>query len=36
MLYLPTYYPDYNPIEEAFVKIKNLVHKAAARSKRLC
>jgi len=25
--------PDYNPIEEAFVKIKNLLRKAAARSK---
>ena len=33
LLYLPTYSPDYNPIEEAFAKIKNLLRKAAARSK---
>ncbi len=33
MLYLPAYSPDYNPIEEAFAKIKNLLRKAAARSK---
>ncbi len=32
LLYLPTYSPDYNPIEEAFAKIKNLLRKAAARS----
>ena len=25
--------PDYNPIEEAFAKIKNLLRNAAARSK---
>ncbi len=24
LLYLPSYSPDYNPIEEAFAKIKNL------------
>ena len=27
------YSPDYNPIEEAFAKIKNLLRKAAARTK---
>ncbi len=33
LLYLPAYSPDYNPIEEAFSKIKNLLRKAAVRSK---
>jgi transposase len=33
LLYLPAYSPDYNPIEEVFAKIKNLLRKAAARSK---
>lgn len=33
LLYLPAYSPDYNPIEEAFAKIKYLLRKAAARSK---
>ncbi len=33
LLYLPAYSPDYNPIEEAFSKIKNLLRKAVARSK---
>ena len=33
LLYVPAYSPDYNPIEEAFAKIKNLLRKAAARSK---
>jgi DDE superfamily endonuclease len=33
LTYLPPYSPDYNPIEEAFAKIKNLLRKAAARSK---
>jgi transposase len=33
LVYLPTYSPDYNPIEEAFAKIKNLLRKASARSK---
>ena len=34
LLYLPAYSsPDYNPIEEAFSKIKSLLGKAAARSK---
>lgn len=35
LLYLPAYSPDYNPIEEAFAKIKNLLRKTAARSKRV-
>ena len=33
LMYLPSYSPDYNPIEEAFAKIKNLLRKAASRSK---
>jgi transposase len=33
LVYLPSYSPDYNPIEEAFAKIKNLLRKAVARSK---
>ena len=33
LLYLPSYSPDYNPIEQAFAKIKNLLRKAAAGSK---
>jgi transposase len=33
LLYLPAYSPDYNPIEEAFSKLKNLLRKAVARSK---
>ena len=33
LVYLPSYSPDYNPIEEAFAKIKSLLRKAAARSK---
>jgi transposase len=31
ILYLPPYSPDFNPIEEAFAKIKNLLRKAGAR-----
>jgi transposase len=31
LLYLPPYSPEFNPIEEAFSKIKNLVRKAGAR-----
>lgn len=31
VLYLPPYSPDFNPIEEAFSKIKNLLRKAGAR-----
>ena len=33
LVYLPSYSPDYNPIEEAFAKIKHLLGKAAARTK---
>jgi transposase len=33
LLYLPSYSPDYNPIEEAFAKIKNLLRKTVARTK---
>ena len=33
LLYLPYYSPEYNPIEEVFAKIKNLLGKAAARSR---
>jgi transposase len=32
LLYLPPYSPDFNPIEQAFAKIKALLRKAAARS----
>jgi transposase len=31
LIYLPPYSPDFNPIEEAFSKIKNLIRKAGAR-----
>lgn len=31
ILYLPPYSPDFNPIEEAFSKVKNLLRKAGAR-----
>ena len=31
VLYLPPYSPDFNPMEEAFSKIKNLLRKAGAR-----
>ena len=33
LIYLPSYSPEYNPIEEAFSKIKRLVRKAEARSR---
>lgn len=33
LIYLPSYSPDYNPIEEAFAKIKDLLRKAAARTR---
>ena len=33
LLYLPSYSPDLNPIEEAFSKIKRLLRKAQARTK---
>ena len=29
---LPPYSPDFNPIEEAFSKVKNLIRKAKART----
>ena len=33
LLHLPPYSPDYNPIEEAFAKLKGLLRRAAARSR---
>jgi transposase len=33
LVYLPSYSPDFNPIEEAFSKIKNLLRKAEARTR---
>jgi transposase len=33
LVYLPPYTPDFNPIEEAFSKIKRLIPKAEARSR---
>jgi transposase len=33
LLFLPSYSPDLNPIEQAFSKIKNIVRKAAARTR---
>ena len=33
LAYLPPYSPDFNPIEEAFTKIKGLLRKAEARSR---
>jgi transposase len=33
LLYLPSYSPDFSPIEEAFSKIKCLLRKAEARSR---
>ena len=32
-VFLPSYSPDFNPIEEAFSKIKALLKKAAARTR---
>jgi transposase len=32
LLFLPSYSPDLNPIEEVFSKIKNIVRKAGART----
>jgi transposase len=32
LLYPPSYSPDYNPIEEAFAKLKHLLRKASART----
>jgi transposase len=33
LLYLPSYSPDLNPIEQLFAKLKGLLRKAAARTK---
>lgn len=33
LLYLPAYSPDFNPIEEAFSKIKGVLRKAGARTR---
>jgi transposase len=33
LLYLPSYSPEYNPIEEAFSKIKEILRRSAARSR---
>ena len=33
LVYLPSYSPDFNPIEEAFSKIKGLVRQAGARTR---
>ena len=33
LIYLPSYSPDYNPIEEAFAKIKDILRRAGARTK---
>lgn len=33
LVFLPSYSPDMNPIEEAFSKIKSIVRKAAARTR---
>jgi transposase len=33
LLYLPAYSPDFNPIEEAFSKIKSALRKAQARNR---
>ena len=35
LLYLPPYSPDFNPIEEAFAKLKALLRKAEARSREM-
>jgi transposase len=33
LIYLPSYSPDFNPIEEAFAKIKSILRQAGARTK---
>ena len=33
LLYLPPYSPDFNPIEEAFAKLKGLLRKAGGRTR---
>jgi transposase len=35
LVFLPSYSPDLNPIEEAFSKIKNILRKVGARTQRL-
>jgi transposase len=32
LLFLPPYSPDFNPIEQAFAKLKAMLRKAAART----
>lgn len=32
MMFLPPYSPDFNPIEQAFAKLKSILRKAAART----
>ncbi|MDQ3638468.1 MAG: transposase [Actinomycetota bacterium] len=32
-MFLPSYSPDLNPMEEAFSKVKNIVRKAGARTR---
>jgi transposase len=33
LVYLPAYSPDFNPIEEAFSKVKELLRRAGARTR---
>jgi len=33
LIYLPSYSPDFNPIEEAFAKVKDILRRAGARTK---
>ena len=33
LIYLPSYSPEFNPIEEAFAKIKSILRQAGARTK---
>lgn len=33
LIYLPAYSPDFNPIEEAFAKIKRILRRVGARTK---
>jgi transposase len=33
LLYLPSYAPDFNPLEEAFAKIKDFLRKSEARAR---
>ena len=34
LIYLPAYSPDLNPIEEAFSKVKDMLRRAGARTKK--